>query len=66
MLGEATAKLGFTRLTMARTWGKPPPSLLEYTLHLSMGVTSKWPFVRDSQVGIAKFPPLGLSQLWGP
>jgi hypothetical protein len=35
---------GHTRLTMARTWGKPLPSPLEYTLHLSTGPSSKWLF----------------------
>jgi hypothetical protein len=30
---------------MARTWGKPPPSPLYYSLWLSTGATSKWHFV---------------------
>jgi len=30
---QTTNKHGFTRLTTARTWGKPPPSLL-YILYL--------------------------------
>ncbi len=38
-------QLGHTRFTTAQTWGKPPPSPLQYTLCLSMGVTSKWLFV---------------------
>ncbi len=45
VLGRATGKFGFTRLTMARTWGKPPPSPLQYTLCLSIRPTSKWHFV---------------------
>ncbi len=38
-------QLGFTRLTMAQTWGKPPPSPLQCTLCLFTGATSKWLFV---------------------
>ncbi len=45
VLGRATGKLGLTRLTTARTWGKPPPSPLQYTLCLSTRPTSKWLFV---------------------
>jgi hypothetical protein len=26
VLGRGTCKIGFTRLIMAQTWGKPPPS----------------------------------------
>ncbi len=39
------SKLELTRLTTTRTWGKPPPSPLYYTLYLSMRPTSKWHFV---------------------
>jgi len=35
VLGRATGKLGLTRFTTVRTWGKPPPSPLYYTLCLS-------------------------------
>jgi hypothetical protein len=45
MLGRAKGKLGFTKLTIARTWRKPTPSPLYYTLCLSMRPTSKWHFV---------------------
>jgi hypothetical protein len=45
VLGQATGKLELTRLTMARTGGKPPPSPLYYTLCLSARPTSKWHFV---------------------
>jgi len=33
-------------------------------MRLSTGPTSKWFFVRDSQVGVSKLSKLGLSQLW--
>ncbi len=49
---------GHTRLTTARTWGKPPPSPLQYTLWLSTKATSKWLFV----LGVSKLAKLGL--LW--
>ncbi len=51
-------QLGHTRLTTARTWGKPPPSPLYYTMRLSTGGTSKWLFV-------PKLQQLGLARLWG-
>ncbi len=38
-------QLGLKRFTMTRTWGKPPPSPLQYILQLSTGATSKWLFV---------------------
>jgi hypothetical protein len=34
-----------TRFSTARTWGKPPPSPLYYTLCLAMGPTPKCHFV---------------------
>ncbi len=34
-------QLKLTRLTTVRTWGKPPPSPLQYTLRLSTRPTSK-------------------------
>jgi hypothetical protein len=46
VLGRATSKLGLTRLTTAWTWGKPPPSPLQYTLCLSTRPTSKWHFAK--------------------
>jgi hypothetical protein len=45
VLKWAMGDLRFTRVTMARTWGKPSPSPILYTLHLSMRPTSKWFFV---------------------
>jgi hypothetical protein len=44
------------RFTMAPTGGKPPPSPLWYTLHLSMGATSKWLFVPGLPNGSPKIP----------
>jgi hypothetical protein len=52
----ATGKFRLTKFTMARTWGKPPPSPLQYTLWLAMGLASKWHLSRDSQVGVPKNP----------
>jgi hypothetical protein len=43
---------GHTRLTTAQTWGKPPPSPLWYTLHLSKGPTFKWLFVPGLQLKV--------------
>ncbi len=45
VLGQARGNVGLTRLTMAWTRGKPPPSPIQYTLHLSARTTSKWVFV---------------------
>ncbi len=45
VLGRATNDLGLTRLTMAWTRGKPPPSPIQYTLHLPGRVASEWLFV---------------------
>ncbi len=53
---------GHTRLTIARTRGKPPPSPLQYTLHLSTGPTSKWLFFPGTPISRQQ----GLPQLWSP
>ncbi len=45
-----------TRFTMAQTWGKPPPSPLQYSLYLSMGATSKWLFVPGLPSGSPEIP----------
>ncbi len=67
MLGWIIGKFGFTRLTTAQTWEKPPPSPIQYTLWLSMRPTSKWHFYMGLPNGSpSKFPKLGLLQLWGP
>ncbi len=44
MLGRTTGDLGLTRLTTARTRGKPPPSPIQYSLRYSIAPTSKWHF----------------------
>jgi hypothetical protein len=49
-------QLRLIRLTTARTWGKPPPSPLLYTLCLFMRATSKWFFVRKLPSGSPEIP----------
>jgi hypothetical protein len=63
VLGQATGDYGFTRLTMARNWGKPPPSPIYYTLQLSMGATSKWLFVPGLPSGTPKIPTIETSAI---
>ncbi len=53
---------GHTRLTTARTWGKPSPSPLQYSLRHVSGTTSKWLFFP----GVPKSRPAGLLRLWSP
>ncbi len=63
VLGQATGN--------SDTQDSPQPALggshhlpsLWYILQLSMGATSKWFFVLGPQVGVPKFPQLGLLQL---
>ncbi len=45
MLRQATGNPGLTRLTMAQTRGKPPPSPIQYSMRLSTTPTSEWLFV---------------------
>ncbi len=45
VLGQATCDFGLTKLTMAQTRGKPPPSPIQYSLCLSMAPTSEWFFI---------------------
>ncbi len=66
MLGWTTGKLGLTRLTTARTWGKPPRSPYTILCASPWGPHPNGILSRDSQVGVSKFLNLGLSQLWGP
>jgi len=42
---RVTNKHGFTKLNTARTWGKPPPSPLYYSLCLATWPTPKCHFV---------------------
>jgi hypothetical protein len=61
---------GHTRLTTARTWGKPPPSpLIIYSAtlhgtHIQMAFLSR--DSRDSRAGVSKSRPAGLPGLWSP
>ncbi len=66
VLGRATSDLELTRFTMARTQGKPPPSPIQYTLHLSIRPTSKWLFVPRLPKGSLETTRVGtLATLWG-
>jgi len=55
-----------TRFTTARTWGKPPPSPLWYTLWLLMGPISKWLFVPELPSGSPEIAILGTLATLGP
>jgi hypothetical protein len=66
VLGRATGKLGFTRLTTARTWGGhhlPPYNIFCASPH---GPHPNGILSRNSQMGVPKFPKLEVPQLWGP
>ncbi len=58
-------KLRLTRLTMAQTWGKPPPSPLYYTLWLATGPTSKWHFVSGLPSWSLEIPKVGTPVILG-
>jgi hypothetical protein len=64
VLRRATGNFGLTRFTTAQTRGKPPPSPIQYSLHYSATLTSKWHFSRNSQGGIPKLSQFGLPGLW--
>jgi len=68
MLGWATGKLELIRFTMARTWGKPPPSfpLIIYFVLLHEAQHPNDILSRDSQVGVLKFSQLGFPRLCRP
>ncbi len=57
--GQSTSKHKLTRLTMARTKGKPPPSPLQYTLCLAMGPAPKCHFVAGLPSGNFEIPNIG-------
>ncbi len=59
MLGRATGKFRFIRLTTARTWGKPPPSPLHYILCMAIGLTPKCHFVPRLPSGNLEIPTTG-------
>jgi len=59
-------QLKLTRFTTARTWGKPPPSPLYYTLCLFTRPTSKWHFVSGLPNGSFKIAKVGTLATLGP
>jgi hypothetical protein len=62
MCGRTTCKHKFRRFITTRTWGKPPPSSLYYSLRLATWPAPKCHFV----LGVPKFSELGLLWLWRP
>ncbi len=66
VLRRITGKLRLTKLTTARTWGKPPPSPLYYTLCLSTRPTSKWHFVPGLPNGSPEIPKIRTPATLGP
>ncbi len=66
VLGQATHKFGLTRLITTRTWGKPPPSPLQYTLCLCTRPTSNWHFVPKPPSGNPEIPTTGTLATLGP
>jgi len=66
MLGQTVGKLKFPRLTTAQTWGKPPPSPLQYILCLSTRPTSKWLFVSGLLSESPKIIKVGIPATLGP
>jgi hypothetical protein len=57
--GWTTRKHKLTRLTMAQTWGQPPPSPLYYSLCLAMGLAAKCHFVSRLPSGSSEIPKIG-------
>jgi hypothetical protein len=55
---RATNEHRLTRLTMARTWGKPPPSRLQYILYLATRPTPKCHFVPGLPSGNLEIPKI--------
>jgi hypothetical protein len=51
-------KHGFTRLTTARTWGKPPPSPLQYFFCLATGPAPKCHLVLGLPSGSLEIPKI--------
>ncbi len=65
VLRRATGNLGLTRLITARIRGKPPPSPMQYTLHLRTRVASEWLFVLGFPNGSPKITKVGSpTTLW--
>jgi hypothetical protein len=65
--GQAMGKHGFTRLTTAQIWGKPPPSPFIGFFMFGHGANTQMSFSSETpKLGVSKFLKLGLSQLWRP
>jgi hypothetical protein len=58
-------QFGLTRLTTARTWGKPPPSPYSILCTSLQGSHPNGFLSQDSHLGIPKLPTLGFLRLWG-
>ncbi len=65
VLGRAMGNLGLTRLTTAQTWGSHYLPLYNILCASPQGPHPNGFLFRGSQVGIPKFPHLGLPWLWG-
>jgi hypothetical protein len=63
--GRTTSKHELTRLTTARTWGKPPPSPLYYTLCLATGLAPKCHFVLGTPNESPEIPTIGIPTTLG-
>ncbi len=57
---------GHTRLTTARTWGKPPPSPYSILCDSPRGPHPNGFSLRDSRAGVPKSRPARLPGLWSP
>ncbi len=66
MLRGPMGKLGLTKFTTAWTWGNH--HLIPYSILCAspQGSHPNHILSQDSQVGVPKFPKLGLPRLWGP
>ncbi len=65
VLKRATGKLKFTRLIMPWTWGKPPPSPLQYILCLARRPTPKWHFILGLPSGSPEIPKIRTPTILG-
>ncbi len=57
--GQATGKHELARFTTTQTWGKPPPSPLQYILCLTIGPTPKCHFVPRLPLGSPEITKIG-------
>ncbi len=60
---QATSDHGFKRLTIAQTWGKPPPSPLQCTLCLATRLAPKCHFVLGLPNGNPEIPKVETSTI---